>query len=408
MKNISFLLGAGFSKSAGYPTARELNSKIVSLDANDYWISSDGTVIVNYEREENSANPVSGWGERNFFYELVKWFEEDKGGFNYEEFYDFLTQTEERNVGFGKFYEKFMSEFFKGAEEFRAMYDNVSNYLDSSKRILNQIVLHFLKDSKNHNSYTANVSVIGPYCSEYPAYNKFLNFLKKIVEKGSIVNVHTLNHDVFFEQFKNCDFFNNLSDGFEELGSPYFAKIENKYDTLMIRLQQYTGSYNGNYRFYKLHGSLNYYPYYTQNGENGYDKHLKVVHGVSASNLYKEVINQEGSYEYENCWINYHPDFLSGTTSKILRYKEPFYEKLFKQFEENIGNADVLFVIGYGCGDIEINRIIYENLPSNCKVLIIEPYPSVRTEEFMQKINGKILKMGIEDFDSQVAFEMIY
>ena len=34
------------------------------------------------------------------------------------------------------------------------------------------------------------------------------------------------------------------------------------------------------------------------------------------SNQFKEVIRATGEIEYQNSWINYHSDFLTGTTSK--------------------------------------------------------------------------------------------
>lgn len=41
---ISLLLGSGFSKNKGYPTAKELNKKIVALKTTDFFIRSDGSL----------------------------------------------------------------------------------------------------------------------------------------------------------------------------------------------------------------------------------------------------------------------------------------------------------------------------------------------------------------------------
>lgn len=46
-KSISFLLGAGFSKPAGYPVASEINEGFLNLKENEISIQTDGSAWFN-------------------------------------------------------------------------------------------------------------------------------------------------------------------------------------------------------------------------------------------------------------------------------------------------------------------------------------------------------------------------
>ena len=103
-----------------------------------------------------------------------------------------------------------------------------------------------------------------------------------------------------------------------------------------------------------------------------------------------------------NDFINYHSDFLSGTTSKTLRYREPwYYEKVFQHFENNLRDSEMLVIIGYGCRDTEINRLIIEHYGNTHPVYIVEPYPDQHTYNFLKQVNGKL----IEKFPEQLLIQ---
>ena len=215
------------------------------------------------------------------------------------------------------------------------------------------------------------------------------------------------DHDLFFESFNNTAFLEgSLSDGFEELGSTYYGKLTKDSRSYMVRLQRYTGNYHGNFRLYKLHGSLDYELYYqNEKGQLLSDTYLKSKYGIGSTELYKEIKNEKGDLAYENCWINYHPDFLTGTTSKIERYTEPLlFNKLFQLFKENLENADGLIIIGYGAKDEEVNRIILKHFDyKNKKSYVIDPFAGQKVKDFANLIGAKLIteqleKIKIEEF----------
>jgi hypothetical protein len=387
MKQTSLLLGAGFSVNYGYPTANKLNQKLSCLDPEDFWVHTNGTVLLKKKEDED---PCYAKG-KFFIVKLIEFYQKyTKNEFNYEEFYDFYNEIY-RN-------EKELTEFNEFCDNFRNEYqtdiDNL-NLLSETNIILNQLIGHYLVDRKGNKFYEP-----GHYCKPtFPGYTGFLDCLEKWGELG-VVHVHTLNHDIFFEIFKSSDWIQgNLGDGFRELGSPYYGNLLEKYT---VRLQYFTNEYQEKFRLYKLHGSIDQFPFHIQN--EGIETYLKIKFGIRTSDLFKEV-EKDGEFTYINDWINYHPDFLSGTTSKILRYREPwYYEKVFTHFEINLENSEALILIGYGCGDIEVNNLIKKKYDYKSKpIFIVEPFPSDNTHKLIKELNGKLIEktpdnLRIEDF----------
>ena len=118
--------------------------------------------------------------------------------------------------------------------------------------------------------------------------------------------------------------------------------------------------------------------------------------------MYKEVENEKGELQYVNDWINYHSDFLSGTTSKILRYREPwYYEKVFNHLEKNLIASKNLVIIGYGCGDTEINNLIEKYYDKSKHVFIVEPFPHQRTYTFCENFNAKLIVKNIDNLSTE-------
>ena len=107
----------------------------------------------------------------------------------------------------------------------------------------------------------------------------------------------------------------------------------------LVRLPFYNEQYDKKFRLFKLHGSRDYGVYYSR-GNDGVSRpeaYLKTRYGIGLGKFYKEVLDDTGlPLKYEDCWIDYHADFLTGTTSKIERYSEPLlYKKLFQYFRSN-------------------------------------------------------------------------
>lgn len=382
MKQISLLLGAGFSVNKGYPTSAILNKKILELNSNDFCVSTAGAVAWLSQNQDDPFWYSSYYISKLFTLELIKFYAE-KYEFDYEEFYDFYKQDakdEKKNADFKVFCDDFR-------EKYHIETDNI-NLLRELDNIFNQIIIGLLVDYEGKKFYDPE-HCCGPI---YPGYTGFLNCLR-FWGKEYKVNIHTLNHDLFFETFKSSDWImGELADGFQELGSPYYGDFQERFK---VRLPYFANKYDKKFCLYKLHGSIDQFPFHIQNF--GIDTYIKIKPGIGTDGLYKEVKNESNEFEYINDWINYHSDFLSGTTSKILRYKEPwYYEKVFQHFENNLSNSDKLILVGYGCRDVEINNLIGKHFKKENALFVVDPYPHEKTLEFCKKFNAQLIQKGIE------------
>ncbi|MFD0766703.1 hypothetical protein ACFQZI_17710 [Mucilaginibacter lutimaris] len=387
MREISLLLGAGFSVNKGYPTAKQLNNKITSLTAAQFAVAQQGSVCWLKPEQEDPYTHTSYYIYKLFTLELIAFYASQHEYFNYEEFFDYYTNVNKHNDGA---FEKLCNDF---REKHHNEDDNI-NLIAAHNSIFNQIIAGFLVDREGVRFYP-NVHRMGPYAG----YNGFLGCLQRWGE-DRILHINTLNHDLFFESLNHTDAIHGeLSDGFSELGSPYYGSLENQ---AKIRLSYFSGKYSSNFRLYKLHGSLDQYPFHLMNGGQ-IDNYIKTKPGIGITDFYKEVVDENGNFTYINDFINYFPDFLSGTTSKILRYSDPvYYESIFKAFEINLQKSDMLILIGYGCGDSEVNNIISNNFKG--KIYVVDPFPQANTIEFCKINDAKLIEktpenIGLPDFE---------
>lgn len=383
MKHISLLLGAGFSVNKGYPTGSDLNNKILNLKITDFCVSTGGTVAWLTDGQDDPFNYSIYYTYKVFTLDCIKLYA-GSNSFDYEKFYDFY-KIDVRNAAAD-------SEFNIFCDDFRKKYnceENNINLLMHLDNIYNQLIGGLLVDGEGNKFYEPV-----HYCEPiYPGYTGILNCLKSW-GKDYKVHIHTLNHDLFFETFKSSDWLQGeLDDGFQELGSPYYGDFQERFK---VRLPVFTDTYKKKFNLYKLHGSIDQYPFHLANGI--VETYIKNKNGIGAGGLYKETVDENNELVYINDWINYHSDFLSGTSAKILRYREPtYYEKVFQNFEQNLKNSEYLILIGYGCGDSEINNLIEKFYKGYNRIFVVDPYPQEKTQEFCNRFDAIMIERHLQD-----------
>ena len=384
MGHVSLLLGAGFSVNYGYPTAKALNNKITSLTTDEFCISTGGDFIRLEKGQQDPFSFSSHVIQKHFLVEFIQFYCAKKD-FNYEEFYDYyqgLMNGTNQEADFDDFCKQFRQKY----------HDNTDNHnlLYRHNTVFNQLIKASIVDEEGMRYYP-------PVHHGKPTFSGYTGFLNCLEAWGvdHTVHVHTLNHDLLFEVFKSSDWLQGeLSDGFEELGSPYYGKYQDQY---MVRLPQFVNEYSKKFRLYKLHGSVDQYPFHSE--QHGVEDYIKTKQGIS-QDFDKEVRDEHGTLRYINDWINYSADFLSGTTSKIQRYREaPYYKAVFERFEENLSHSALLVVIGYGGFDSGINELIEKHFASGGKIFLVEPFPGEGTHAFCARFGAVLIEKTPEELE---------
>lgn len=383
-KSISFLLGAGFSANQGYPVGETLNNLLLSCKGEDFFFHSMGGLGIVTEGQR----PLRTSYDHNFEFckELIQYFNFSRGHFDYEEFYDFILIEAKQDPEVEKIAQKYYGSYFS----------SVYDLLYGITNILNQLLGYYLKDRDGLGYYDDQAYVIGDY---FDGYTGILRCIKEFSSQFKL-HIHTLNHDLLVERFNHTEFFaGKLTDGFEELGSPYYGELRTNGRAYKCRMEHYTGNYDREICLYKLHGSRDYGVYHGSEGAiMTPENYVKTRWGIGFSEFYKEKI-VDGKLTYERDFVNYHGDFLTGTTSKIERYKEPLlYKKLFELFKQNLVDSELLIIIGYGAKDSEINKILLENFDFNKKkCFIIDLYPSDKVVQLQKALNAKLIVKDLNE-----------
>ena len=383
MRNISFLLGAGFSVNQGYPTAYRLAQAITSLQYDDFIVSAAGNVAPTPDGRD-----IWTLGSYKLAKEcvlkLIKLHDgRNPGNFNYEEFYDFLTLTEDT-----KFSDEELAILRKFINE-DGWYKDLLNLRSDLIKIFTQIVSWKISDGGENKFYSSNI--VSDFSRQ--KYFGFLTLVKHFKDESNLLNFHTLNHDLFLESLRYTEEFGgDISDGFTDDNE--FYEDSDGYEKKLLK---FTNEYPSNIRLFKLHGSFDIIPFH---GDRHVTDYVKFPWKTDLTNIKKR--DKEGDILD---FTNYHSDFLSGTIFKKSRYDEPkYFGVMLGHFEQNLSDADKLIIIGYGCLDSGINKIIDEKLKTGVPIYVVDPYPSEAVSDFVTQKGAKLIKKTpeeiiLEDFD---------
>ncbi len=394
MKHFSFLLGAGFSKPAGYPLAVEINNKFKYLAHKDFIINtSQSAHLINRGQGQN-------WLIEKYQYmfveEFIKFYNEKiiaDTDFHYEDFFDYYNDLNRREELSS--YEKV---FF---DEFGKKYDYSLNHhslLFDFDRTYNQLVAHFITSE-----WPVSACLIKPYNKQEHA--DFL-YLLEYLAINYRVHIHSLNHDLLMEKYFHTQTLGNkISDGFDDSYSPYFANITsiankngnaNPY-TYDIRLRRFKNKFDSTFNLYKLHGSVDNYVFNLNNKK--YDM-IKWAYGINEGSVYKEITTHLGETKKENFYMDVIPEFLSGTTEKLRHYERTvYYHQVFHHFFQNLVNSKCLIVIGYGFKDSKINEYLNTYFLNNPqKTMLVIDITKPQSEIFNQS-NVKFIAKNVIDLD---------
>jgi hypothetical protein len=385
MKNVSFLIGSGFSVPAGYPTATKLNNRLRKIDASKIRIDTSGDAMF----LEGQNDPNAHWmrvEQRKFVEEFLQFYNEvvlgPEQSFHYETFYDYYRQ----------FYggKPYTDELRRFIEEFKKRHHvtmDAHHLLLHFNNTFNQLIAQELSKKLER------VHLTKPY---HPDYDAFLRLVEKLAETHK-VHLHTLNHDLYLEHLALSDSIQaEMDDGFEELGSPFFGELRDRYERYMVRLSRFTNKYERRSCLYKLHGSIDFYSFQDHEGSHL----LRGKRRMRNLDFYKETEN-DGKRQYIGGSRDFYPEFLSGTTFKKGRYGEgPYYPKVLDHFIRNLRDSNTLIVIGYGFRDSGINKRIDEFFGAEKKAMFIVDVEAPDTK-YLQSDDVFFVDRGVSGMDIQ-------
>jgi hypothetical protein len=394
MKEISILLGSGFSAPDGVKTVGEINKYILSLKLEDIYIHTDMTLLV----VDGCEKPVSSihYGDELFFIELISFYNQTVDSFNYEKFYDFVTSFNRFQTN-RDVLEAFFAKFKKEQLNSDHPLDGIHSYMSRFVGYFNNLISILLNSAK----YYEDVTLIN-----YENYERFAKKLKSLIEEGYLIHIHSLNHDLLFEHFasKHVDLLQYFTDGYSEHGSEYYGRIKLNQSiskSYRVRLKRFVNDYDNNLRLYKLHGSVDTYiaNIYTPNLDL-----TRVKKDWGVGEIEKEVETKLGKLEYQSMFQKEYPEILSGASSKAFWYKQTYYKELHEYFTNNLKNSVALIVIGYGFGDDGINnQIENEFLVDGKKMCVIDinmPKSRLFNDYKTQFINKSISLVSEEEWDT--------
>ena len=364
MSNVSFLLGAGFSVPAGYPTAYDVSQKLLAYDSRYIYAAMDGLYHIRkelfevdeqfFQREYDRMGwngESADWKEGALMLEvMIECYRQDIDALlsNYESLYDFIMDFRSEEVSvidrtlavakqigaserkvLDRYWQSWLGNFenYKNTNTGRSQWYNAIRH---SVLCFDFLINSIINNLKNGNSF---------------AYNNLVSFVNEISD-GKIF-FHTLNHDTLLESIMSdnslpCD------DGFE---------VGNYYSHESPIMACFSGKYTERIRLYKLHGSVNYWNYYYVINGRGTNTNVVAKHnGIDAHSHYI-YDKDKAQIMAENSAL-----ILSGASTKIKRYNGPLVSELIPLFKDNIRSSDLVIVVGYGFMDSIINEIIDVNV----------------------------------------------
>jgi hypothetical protein len=406
-QNVSILVGSGFSIPEEIPGVRQLNQRLSKIDESEILIHTDQKAM--FLNGQDDPNRWSRWDERIFLQEFLEFYNAEVlkpcEEFHYETFYDYYSgylTKKENKVAIEGFYQRFNGKHFKASESHRDCHNRISDF----NRSFNQLLasqLHKLK-------YFEDITILN-----YIPYDPFIGFLNELL-KTSDIKFHTLNHDLFFDWLGNhhVDLFEHFADGYQLEGSPFYGTVSYDFNsgtdkkvhkTYYVKLERFIDKFDKPLALYKLHGSVFNIIVHTPQPNQ---QKIRLKDNYAVSQFLMETTDPiTGEQKFINLSDEVSPDFLSGTTNKARFYTgDPYYNNLFKHFENNLSTSELLVVIGYGFKDPGINEYLENFFLSRGKhMVVIDPYKP--NTDLLEKYNATYIPKGVTEVTYHEYLEQI-
>jgi hypothetical protein len=357
----TFILGAGFSVPAEFPSGQTLNQIFFkNLENNILKLSDEQWVWDEYD------NSITQNGRLNTDYlnisfllsELIETFQKETFlPFDYEEFFDWIHKDYDADL---------LKKSCNKVNKRLAVLD-IPAY--SGHLFKDPNINEYLRVQKCYSYLIADL-LRRPYkrTENLKYYTRFIDSLKKD-EKA---NIFTLNHDTLFEYLMQVNAI-SYSDGFS-INNSMITNNEKE------KMEVFNNDYNADIKLFKLHGSVDYYQFAemkeSDNGVYNYTgnywffkpKNYWDIHTASLIDPVTDQVIQSVNPDIK-------PQFLTGKSKAQMIDNHPIYKKLYSNLIDSLSTTNKLIIIGYSYRDKHINQLIKESLESRLLPIVnVNPY----------------------------------
>ena len=332
--NIAFLLGSGISILAGMPTTQEITERVLSDKVSPRIL--DFLKILKREIDPYyNYKPERCTNYEDLYYVAIQIHDSELRGYDNPVVQAFIYKISND-----------IQPLLVGKEkEIRKVW-TLQELADEATNYIHDIVCRML--------------------NKKPIRLDYLGCIKDACQDSELSNVDmfTLNHDTVLEQCIKCIKGIHFTDGFEP------EDRDNVRDWNPDLLER--GSFK--VRLFKLHGSINWFPFRTVGGDFGSESIGSIPLDANTSNKRNPTAKEQLRG----------PMLLIGRFNKELEYTSGIFEELHYQFYRSLRQIRRLVICGYGFGDKGINRKINQWVFSSpdCKIAVVDP----NTEKFKRVI----------------------
>lgn len=334
MKRIAFLFGSGISLPSGAAGVREITNALL----NNGW-RDDGNLRFSPDKAQSIGISQRA---QDFLRELRNYIDPH------------LQQRESR--------ESHYEDLFSAAEQILQdeTVEIVNPMIRGSVAEIKKIVANLYEGQANGGlpnsfaflAYSATLLIRwGVFDMLWPIQKpKGLDVLTSCAMQVEQMDIFSLNHDLLIErQFEQSGII--FSDGFSEKRGDVFRFNSSWNDKSRVRL-------------YKLHGSLDWYPFVFLDGDTQLRQFAKVPQDIDP----KHCKDYNGNDLFPQ---NAVPLVLIGTTGKDRLYSIGFVGEMFRQFHARLNEHETLICCGYGWKDKGINNYLNQWLGNSPKKRIV-------------------------------------
>lgn len=365
-RNISFLLGAGFSFECKIPLTKDFNNLID--ESNEELRFEPGKNMVRqktrYDYFTNSFRKTSDcrYNDEDFiiFYNnLIKYYRKERKRLDIKD-YNFESIIGSIQFDLLHYKNTLLISSFSRKSELDSIFKTVFNeeFNDACKLGLLNDCIKFLT-KKVFDKIHSSTKLIS---------EKYQLFIDLINSNSKTVNILTTNYDEIVEKLLELNKI-PYSDGFSKESDSILESVEEFKNQNLLYFSE--SNFNiEKVNLFKLHGSINW-GMIGIDTVNNFIENYCVKYDFNNSIEITELLNEK--FKPKHIFSNY--EYLIGSFNKSEGYYKHPYNRIQFHANNQLFKSDTLFCVGYGFSDRSLNLLLVSWLKydRNNRIIVIDP-----------------------------------